>query len=105
MDDCPSPKKIARAESTEDIADALVVMMANRQFADARKEEAIEKEFVAGEGGESDDEHDFGFEKMPKTDDEDAQGDEPTAEDKGMVDDRVLGAQELREDAVLEKHK
>ena len=26
-----------------------VVMMANRQFADARKEETIEKEFVAGE--------------------------------------------------------
>ena len=118
VDDHPSPKKIARTESTENIAgpsDAFVVMMANRQSADARKEkrrqrkveelEAIEKEFVAGEADESDDELDFGFGKTQKTDDEDAQGDEPTAEDKAMVDDRLLGAQELREDAVLEKHK
>lgn len=88
--------------------------MANRQCVDARKEkyrqrkieelEAIEKEFVAGEADESDDELDFGFGKTQKTD-EDIQGDEATAEDKAMVDDRVLGAQELREDAILEKHK
>lgn len=118
MNDGPSPKKIARTESTEDIAgpsDAFVTMMANRQFVDARKEkrrqrrmeelETIEKEFVVGEADESDDELDFGFGKTQKTDDEDLQGDEPTAEDKAMVDDRVLGAQELREGAVLEKHK
>ena len=72
-------------------------MMANRQFADARKEkrrqrkveelEAIEKEFVAGEADESDDALDFGFGKTQKTDDEDAQEDEPTEADKAMVDD------------------
>ena len=67
--------------------------------------EAIEKEFVAGEADESDDELDFGFGKTQKTDDEDAQDDELTAEDKAMVDGRLLGAQEFREDAVLEKHK
>ena len=67
--------------------------------------EAIEKEFVAGEADESDDELDFGFGKTQKPDDEDAQEDEPTEEDKAIVDDRVLGAQELREDTVLEKHK
>jgi mediator of replication checkpoint protein 1 len=115
-----SPRKIARTESTENIAspsDAFAMMMANRQFVDAKKEkrrqrevaekeelEAIEKEFVAGEADESDDELDFGFGKTQKTD-EDIQGDEPTAEDKAMVDDRVLRAHELREDAVLEKHK
>jgi len=120
-DESSSPRKIARTESTETIAgpsDAFVVMMGNRQFVDAKKEkrrqrktaekeelESIEKEFVAGEADESDDELDFGFGKLQKNDEEDVQGDEPTAEDKAMVDDRVLGAQELKEDAVLEKHK
>jgi len=93
-------------------------MMANRQLVDAKKEkrrqrkiaekeelESIEKEFVVGEADESDDELDFGFGKTQKTDDEEVQGDEPTAEDKAMVDDRVLGAHELKEDAVIEKHK
>lgn len=119
-DKSSSPRKIARTESTESIAgpsDAFVVMMANRQLVDAKKEkrrerkiageelEAIEKEFVAGEADESDDELDFGFGKTQKTDDEDPHADEPTAEDKAMVDDRVLGVQELKEAAVLEKHK
>jgi hypothetical protein len=120
-DKSASPRKIARTESTENIAgpsDAFVVMMANRQFADAKKDEgrqrkitengglkAIEKEFVADEADESDDELDFGFGKTQKTDDEEAQGDELTSEDRAMVDDRALGAHELGEDAVIEKHK
>jgi hypothetical protein len=119
-DQSSSPRKIARTESTENIvgpSNAFAMMMANRQFADAKKEkhrqrkiaeeelEAIEKEFVAGEADESDDELDFGLGKTQKTDDEDVQGDEPTAEDKAMVDDRVLGAHELKEEAVIEKHK
>ena len=120
-DESASPRKIARTESTENIAgpsDAFAVMMANRQFADAKKDKrrqrkisekgelkAFEKEFVADEADESDDELDFGFGKTQKTDDEEAQGDELTTEDKAMVDDRVLGAHELKEDAVIEKHQ
>ena len=120
-DDSASPRKIARTESTENIAgpsDAFAVMMANRQLADAKKDkrrqrtiaekgdlEAIEKEFIADEAHESDDELDFGFGKTQKTDDEETLGDKLTAEDKAMVDDRVLGAHELREHAVIEKHK
>lgn len=120
-DESANPRKIARTESTENIAgpsDAFAVMMANRQLADAKKDKrrqraiaekgelgAVEKEFIADEAHESDDELDFGFGKTQKSDDEEAQGDKLTAEDKAMVDDRMLGAHELREDAVIEKHK
>ena len=119
-DESAHPRKIALTEPTENIAgpsDAFAVMMANRRLTYAKKSKrpqktiteeelgANEKEFIVDEAHESGDELDFGFGKTQKTEDEEAQGNILTAEDKAMVDDRVLGAHELREDTVIEKHK